>query len=256
YASWFAYRAFADDGAYAAWRAGTERLPLTAVVDAGVRAFLRRLHRESPAVAADAWQWSPPWSRGGLEDFDGASVLRDENLPSLAEALLSQPLPADAAQRARAVSRREELWRWITLSEPDDAFARRVVLGAIDRDDALSGAAIKTLASLDRDWAFDALVERLRTPLVRSHAMAFGVALGNRGDPRAIPHMIAAIAANDVRGVRDGLGWFGLNMLSGRSGGRARWNTAPDAAWWLAWWDEHRMRYGARVRAIDPRALR
>ena len=112
------------------------------------------------------------------------------------------------------------------------------------------GPAVLALGRSKQDWAVDAVLKGLReSGLTQMACFQFGRALGQSGDKRAIPWLIAGIIS-DGEYATYGLGWFGLHKLTG-----VRYDKSHDGAWWLAWWDRNAKDLPAAIAANDPRGL-
>jgi RNA polymerase sigma-70 factor (ECF subfamily) len=252
----FAFRDFSEDpAAYAAWRSHNRNRPLKEVVEEGLRAFFDRLLRADNATFARELRLVP--SRGRVASSAGVDLaaIGGESgiIPVLLDRLAKPPV-RKADQRRRVSEVESSTWEWIRLADPKGKATRSIIEDVLARPEAhtpisLAGA-IQTLGAIDEPWAFDLLVSQLRKVPGKYMHNTLGQALGGRGDPRAIPWLIAGIVVDDCQDTRYGFGYFGLYKLAGVS-----WEKTHDAAWWLAWWEKNRDRYPPDVRTLDPREL-
>ncbi len=138
--------------------------------------------------------------------------------------------------------------------KPGEAYLRRVVVPLVAKDKPLElrMAAISALGGKENAWAIDLLLEILKSSLEEDeHYLGFiaryaAEALATIGDPKVIPTMIAIIDADNTYNTVYGIGWFGMNPLTG-----VRWDEAHNGAWWRRWWDKNKVRYPATVRDLE-----
>ncbi len=76
-------------------------------------------------------------------------------------------------------------------------------------------------------------------------AKGIAEALGDIGDPRAIPAMIAMIEADGTYDTVYDVGYFGLERLTGVS-----YDESHDGAWWRAWWEKNQGRLPESVQGV------
>jgi hypothetical protein len=235
---------------YAAWRERIRGLSLREAALLSAREFAERLltlRGKELETALDPF-------RGPAGHFP---VLADSGLLPVFEKLLEVPLPENERSRAGPVTNlRRTAWTWIERMRPDEEFLRRVALplarGQGAERPADSSRALAVLARSRLPWVFEELVDALRRARASgSYSFSLGGMFAEYGDRRAIPHLIAAIAADPKYETVYGLGYFGLGRLTG-----VRYDETHDGDWWLAWWDRNKDGLPAEVRAIDPRRLR
>ncbi len=121
------------------------------------------------------------------------------------------------------------------------------------REELISLAA-RTLGKKSNPWAYPLLEEsfRQRTVLGKSAVLHTAEALAEIGEAKAIPLMIGGVLASEkLSGPAGGdgrywVGYFGLEKLTGVS-----WNEAHDGAWWKAWWEKNKARFGPEIAALE-----
>ena len=99
----------------------------------------------------------------------------------------------------------------------------------------------------------DEPVERMVTELARRQeandvlwTSSLGRAIGDRGDPRAIPLLIEIVRPMDEQGVAQGV-HDALGKLT-----RVGYEESHDGAWWRAWWQKNKARFEDPPRAEQP----
>ncbi|MCH8152711.1 MAG: hypothetical protein IH830_10115 [Planctomycetes bacterium] len=70
--------------------------------------------------------------------------------------------------------------------------------------------------------------------------------IGEFENPRAIPTLIALIEKDNTYDTVYGIGWFGLNPLTG-----VDYDESHDGAWWRAWWQQNKAEYADRMNRAD-----
>ncbi|MEO0662693.1 MAG: hypothetical protein AAFZ87_14240, partial [Planctomycetota bacterium] len=149
--------------------------------------------------------------------------------------------------------RGEDRLQALRLLRPDDfdeEFARARLLPLLEQRDDLraASAAADLLGAAGLPWALDPLLDAVRDPrMLAANGTSFdiGGALGDLGDPRAIPTLIGAIAAQNGYETVYGLGYFGLQPLTG-----VPYDESHDGAFWHEWWEENRARYGPEIASL------
>ena len=147
-----------------------------------------------------------------------------------------------------------------------DEWSRRVVLPLLGPGNPSSvreaAAEVLSHGEPNRDWAVEPLLTNLTEAVVSSlHRKAgtraqtpiwtFAMALGDLGSPRAVPTMIGLIKADNTYDTVYGIGWFGLNKITG-----VEYDEKHDGAWWQQWWEKNKLRYSASVQALEiPRFM-
>jgi RNA polymerase sigma-70 factor (ECF subfamily) len=258
----FAFRDFQEDpDAYRTWREKYAGLPLGEVLRLNARGLFDRLRGlDGPALARELRFMGGPPNKlvGRCVGVALPSVLKGAGTLEAVERWISPPMPSEEEEpeqfRCQQTIRRAA-WAWLEAAEPDEEFLRRVVApivrnAAQRRLEDLVFAVI-AVGKAKQEWAFETLLEALRTTPPSSLRFNLAMGLAESGGQRAIPYMIAAIvAADDTEWTAYGLGHFGLRTLTG-----VRWDKSHDGAWWLAWWDRNKDRLPPEVRAIDPTSL-
>ena len=67
-------------------------------------------------------------------------------------------------------------------------------------------------------------------------------------DPRAIPHLIAAVEADNTYATVYGIGCFGLGERGGLTD--VKYSPFHDGAWWRRWWEKNKSNYSENIRNI------
>jgi len=233
--------------AYEAWRARTRGLSLHEAAILSAREFAERLRTlQGHELERELSTFSRPAGH--------FPSLKDAGLLPVFEELVHLEVPGD--DPSATYSLHSTVWTWIERMRPDEEFLRRVALPIARGEDGASpehsARALSVLARTRLPWVFDVLVDALRRArATKKYSFGLAMAFADYNDRRAIPHLIAAIAADPRYETVYGLGWFGLGNLTG-----VRYDESHDGAWWLAWWDRNRDGLPDEVRAIDPRRLR
>ena len=242
----YAFQDFAlDYGAYAAWAARYDELPLDVVLSENARRFVGELLALSPAALAERMRaLDPPDLRVGAEaGIDLAAVLREAGGLRLLEACLAD---ADPEVRAHAL-------KWSKTLAADERWLRAWVLPAIEQPDSepsLVHASLSALGRSDCAWARDSILAYLeRATHARLPASSSaGQALAEIGDAAAIPRMIELLLHDQTGELNYDVGYFGLSRLTG-----VTWQKSYDGAWWCEWWAKNRQRFPAEVAALEVR---
>jgi hypothetical protein len=138
----------------------------------------------------------------------------------------------------------------LNLNEQD---LRRVIVPLLAKDvpSELRSSAMAALKRKEFPWAVDLLIESLKSSLeadgmeFRGAVWQAAMALGEIGDPKAIPTMIAVMDADNTYDTVYGIGWFGLHRITG-----VPYDDSHDGAWWRQWWEKNKERYPAAVREM------
>ena len=243
------FRSFTDDFAgYLAWSEAWRTRPLAEVLVESARSFVAGLRGRSPDELPDRLRdfRRLDLSAGAGLDVDLPAVFREAGALRLVEDWLAA---GDDEALDRAFS-------WAQALQPDGDWLRAHVLPYLTdpgRRAVEVGGALRALEHADPAWAVPAIVDWLEVhvphagdDLAASALFPAGRTLAALGDPAVIPTLIGLIAANPP--VRDGLralGWFGLAELTGVS-----YDESHDGAWWTAWWERNRDRFGPEVAAL------
>ncbi len=132
-------------------------------------------------------------------------------------------------------------------------WCRRVVVPrlATSEPPPVQRAAARALGRAGWSWAVEPLLGTLTNALEsatndrRSVIWSAATALGEIGSATAVPPMIGVIAADNTYDTVYGVGYFGLNPLTG-----VKYDEAHKGAWWRQWWEQNRERYPAEVRSL------
>ncbi|HEX5135723.1 MAG TPA: hypothetical protein VFY93_02035 [Planctomycetota bacterium] len=243
-----------DPSAYEAWHRQNEGLPLADALRQSLRAFADRLRgADDEAYAKAMRQFRADDRIHRAAGVDVAAVLLDANMATWFVDKLSRTGEAQGAPGAAAQTGAATL-DWLLLADPEGDVVRpyveRVLADPDPQSEAANGA-IRALGQIKKPWAFDSLLGLLKRPLADPLQSSIGIALGEQGDKRAVPWLIAAMASGETAEKVYGFGYFGLGKLTG-----VTWDESHDAKWWLAWWDKNRDQFAPEIRALDPRALR
>jgi predicted esterase len=71
-------------------------------------------------------------------------------------------------------------------------------------------------------------------------------AIGEQGDPRAIPTLIGFIEADNTYDTVYGVGYFGLSRLTG-----VKYDESHDGAWWRKWWEDNKKTLAKDAQALE-----
>lgn len=134
----------------------------------------------------------------------------------------------------------------------NDEQAQAIFLPRISADSApaIRGAAMRALARTARPWALDPVLTNLTDVVLRGPGDAMliwgaGQCLATIGSPRVIPTLIGLIEADNSYNTIYGIGYFGLNKLTG-----VAYDEKHDGAWWQDWWSKNRQRFPPEVAAL------
>ncbi|HYO09180.1 MAG TPA: hypothetical protein VER17_09425 [Tepidisphaeraceae bacterium] len=239
----YAFVDFAENrAAYSDWRRQAADKPLATVVAASARAYVERLKAARGADVAREARWVSE-ARLGLREIPAARAAAvDAGALDLAAAWLRDHVGDRDIVRGAA-----EL---LCPLGPDEMYLRRVVLPLLV-DEATPSEALAAAADLlgrpGNAWAVEPLLDALRRALLtkKDHAgWTIAGALGEIGDPGAIPPMIAVIAADNTYQTIYGVGHFGLSKMTG-----VRYDQSHDGAWWKQWWERERQRFPEPARS-------
>lgn len=173
----------------------------------------------------------------------GRKPLRSPDALKVVKEIYMSPNPSQEAARAAG-----ELLR---IGQPDEAFLRTVVLpGLNSKSLELRYATARALATVKGDWVDDALVALLKASVekpggLKENGFMIGDAFGERKDPKHIPLLIGAIAADNGYDSVYGIGYFGLSKITGVS-----YDKTHDGQWWINWWANNKDRFPENVRNL------
>lgn len=140
-------------------------------------------------------------------------------------------------------------WQFLALVGVDDAFLQRHAPNLLQAPDELTdGVRRSVYTALSRSrgaWAGDALVAAMlaTAPAIDGSYYEVATAIGARGDPAAIPLLIGMIEADNTYKTIYGVGYFGLQKLTG-----VPYHESHDGKWWRRWWEQNQHRLPATVR--------
>lgn len=248
-----AFQDFAEDfQAYRAWHKANRGKPPAQVVAESVRRCAAQLAKAQSKEAQKQLLF--------LTDVQNA--FRD--IPEVRRAAIQAGLPKILEQAAVAGSSRKASRDSIQTAvqslellgqfQLDEADLKRVVVPLMSHDVPIEvqAAAMRALERKEFPWAVDLLIEGLKGGLqqdvssVSSLVWPAARVLGSIGDPKAIPAMIALIDADNTYDTIYGIGWFGLNPLTG-----VKYDESHNGAWWREWWEKNKGRYPTAVRAME-----
>lgn len=135
--------------------------------------------------------------------------------------------------------------------DPDEGFMREVVLPALHSPSVdLRFAASQAVAKCKFNWVNDSIAAMVKASFdtpngLRENGFMIGMAVGERNDPKNIPLLIGAIAADNTYDSVYGLGYFGLSKLTG-----VPYDKTHDGQWWLTWWSNNKTRFPEGVRNL------
>lgn len=230
-----AFQDFAEDfSAYGPWYAKYGNLPLKQIVRDNAARFLKEARAASPKDRTKM-----------VESLAMVNLKVDDlNLPEALD-LAKEILASPSASQGEARSVRN----LTKMAKPTEAFYRAYVVPAMrSKNRPIAGAAIAVLGEAPDAWATDEILKALREAAtipgrIDSLGVEFGSALGDRKDPRAIPTIISVIAAHNAYDSIYGLGYFGLNPLTG-----VEYDGKHDGVWWKEWWTKNRERMPEEIR--------
>lgn len=170
----------------------------------------------------------------------------EAGMPDLIERWLKSPPTSEKGRRMLAAM--------ISSVSADEAFLRGVILPAARQNENsdVRGAALRALGKPGNEWALQPLLDTLIQDYKRHGTagrtvdyFAMGTALGELGDPRAIPTLIGVIQDDNSYETVYGLGYFALSKLTG-----VRYDESHDGAWWVNWWSANKSRYAPEVAGL------
>ena len=246
YVSWYAFHDFAEDyRAYDPWYRQNAGQPLETVV-----------LRNGKALAAALMVASKKEAPGLIELLTAHLDL--SHFPAFADYLATSGLAESAItwlSEPGADSRlTQAAGRLLDLLSPDDAFLQAKVLPLLGtaHPDAVRAQAAMLLAHSQDDWAVDALIahliEAVQPPSKGRRGILWSLAraLAEADDPRAIPSMIGAIAADNTYDTVYGVGYFGLSKMTGVS-----YDEKHDGEWWRRWWERNKDEFSETVQRLE-----
>lgn len=249
YLKWMAFEDFAKDFAgYERWRERHEDRPQQEVMVASLNDWVNRLEAGDESATALLRERSmlslrdQPFMREAAQNI---------GLPMVLEPLV-QPAAEPRATQQQVATVKGALAR-IGEMKPDEAYMRRVILPIVSAGTTspVFTEALFTLEGEQHAWARDILLEMLHEVVLRPQrdmtgdVFTLARVLASYRDPSLIPHFIALVAANNTYETVYGIGWFGLNPLTG-----VGYDETHDGEWWKQWWNENRQRYPEPARSM------
>ncbi len=243
YLKGFAFEDFAEDSSkYPAWREKTEGKSLN----------------DATAQSAAAWVERAKAAKG--PEIEKMAQVADRARNDLAkmktaqDAMKAAGAPEMALKWLAENSSNREITTGATYLiisvRPNEAFLKAKILPLLAKDQPLKlrEAAVTILARSGNMFALKPLLEVRRSAVAEKNGELIGPiaqGLAELGDVRAIPTMIAAIAADDTYDTVYGVGYFGLNQMTG-----VNYNEKHNGAWWKAWWEREKNRFPEPVRSM------
>lgn len=233
-----------DFAAYAPWYERNRDRPCAEVVVDELRRAVRELE---DATGGEALRIVELIQNSSALRRDQSAALRsgliEAGLLDILERLVSN---ADAELTAAAL-------RTIGKLHADEAYMRRVVVPFFepDHEATVRSAAIWSFAYAEAAWAGDLLLETLVDDFRRGGPEEGGdlcdaaSALSELGHVKAIPTMIGIIDAQSADRTVYGVGYFGLEKLTG-----VEYNESHNGPWWRDWWEQNKDRFGPQVAAL------
>jgi hypothetical protein len=241
----WAFQDFSDDyEGYLAWRDRFGGVPLPELLERNAQELVQRLGAlQGEELMAELRALEDlDLGKGDAAEIDLARVARDAGLLEVVRALISSE---DAEARQIAAG-------WLSELEPDQHWMQREVApllrAGVEHDDEVIGGACKALGAEGQGWAVEPLIDSLRWAQADENGFVFehAQALARIGDARAIPALIALIAADDSKQSVYGIGYYALEPLTG-----VRYDESHDGAFWRAWWLENRERLGPELQGLE-----
>jgi predicted esterase len=135
----------------------------------------------------------------------------------------------------------------------NDDQAKAVFLPRIGSDNppAVRAAAIRALGRKERTWALDPVLTNLTEVVLRGPGdgmliWAAAQCLATIRSPTVIPTMIGLIEADNTYSTIYGIGYYGLNRLTG-----VAYDEKHDGAWWRDWWSNNKQRFPPDVQSLE-----
>jgi len=244
--SWNVLKDFAlDFGEYEAWFEKSKDFTLSEV----------RMHAAAELV--EQLRSAAPGGRAALFDDGraGAMLVHAPEVAAVAGELGMHLLLIDVLDSANdeAIGK---IGKALSLMDLDEEFVRQRVVPLLeDENEEVTRAAVDILERRKATYAVEPLMAVLRDRFAsadsdrRADLWMVAGALGQLGDPRVIPEMIAMIDADDTYDSVYGIGYFGLYWLTG-----VEYDQSHDGLWWREWWEKNRERF-AEAKHLDVPAL-
>jgi hypothetical protein len=231
----FVFRGFrADPETYPPWRERHAGRPLRTVVHESAEEFILRVtHLSGDALKRELHTFESL----ALQGSSGCDALE---LPDLMKRLgLLDVATRWLDDEGLSPGERNIVHGWIRSLVPDEAYLRRVYLPALEDPNSPDDfhAATRALGKEEHRWAVEPLIHAYARARSLGEYEAISRALRRIGDPRAIPAMIAAIAADDTQATIEGVGESLAWLVD------EEYYASRDGAWWLAWWERSKERY-------------
>lgn len=241
----YAFQDFAENrSAYDAWRKDTEGKPLAQVSASAARAWVERIKKPTAG---------PDLERIAKETRDAKFGLR--NISAARDAAVNAGARDVAVRWIRVFPQHKQdvLQEAVALLDalnPDETYLRANILPLLadGNDRHVRSAAAHVLGRKDNGFAVEPLMALLRESVTSKDngnlTWEAAQALGEIGDLRAIPTMIAVIDADNTYDTVYGVGYFGLSKMTG-----VQYHESHDGKWWRDWWQRERTRFPEPVRS-------
>lgn len=237
-----------DHQAYLDWYARFGHLPLPELLERNARELALRLHSATTAELDHALSTLDELDleAGPAAGVDLAAIMKESGLLA----------PLGEALRTGGAEARGKALEWLAELGADEPFLRAEVLpllgGGAACDEVSVSAACLALGRPGNGFALEPLLESLRRTRAEEpgRIYAHAMALAEIGDARAIPPLIALLAADGTETTIYGIGYYALRDLTGVS-----YDESHDAAFWTRWWEENRARLPEEVRNAEIPAL-
>jgi predicted esterase/type II secretory pathway pseudopilin PulG len=225
---------------YQSWYTEAEKLELSQVLAQCLTRTAAELAKspEAPSGSAAAESLGLLAANSSLRQGDMLRIRQAVAESHLAERLLNLATHAGAGSEVRS-----QAFRALAKLPLDTTWVREKVAPLItDAKNAAEVAGI--LGAIQERWVVELLVAALPRAVARRDDTAvsnIAAALADQDDSAAIPAMIESIAADNEYRTVYGIGYFGLNKLTG-----VPYDAKHDGAWWRRWWSENKDRISAK----------
>jgi hypothetical protein len=250
YLKWIAFEDFSTDfAAYERWHSRHAGTSQRDVMITSFNDWVQQLTAGNPSAYSVLSETSLLSLRDQAFMREAA---RDSDVQEILETIVQAGVARNANPQQR--TRAEHALQRIGEIKPDEHYMRRVVLPIVEMQPAspLTSAALFSLEGERHAWAGSFIMEKLQQVVLDSERDATGNVftmarvLSSYRDPAVIPELIALIAADNSYTTVYGIGWFGLNPLTG-----VAYDEAHEGEWWKQWWENNRQRYPEHVRSMD-----
>jgi hypothetical protein len=171
------------------------------------------------------------------------------------KARLAQPDVKRLVETWLAESDEQSSSALIEVIPSDEAWLRRAKIVPLlsSPKTELHAMAARILGKKENLWAYPLIEAEFKQRAIqgRTDAQYTAQALAEFGEAKSIPLMIGGVLVSekpDDRPGNDGrywIGYFGLSKLTG-----VGWNETHNGAWWRAWWEKNKARFGPEVATL------